>query len=490
MIPLVSPEVMADIDRSAQQDFRIPGLLLMEQAGVIGFRRCTETYPQRFTAGAHMVFVAGRGNNGGDALVMAREAAVQGFRNITAVMLPGQPNESAGVQLAICRAMDIPVLSWEREQDRAAEVLERCDVIFDGITGTGLKGPLRPDPAEAVRLINRSKAFCIAVDVPSGLHEKAASVDRIVTADCTVTMGLPKIPCYLPPLRGFCGKIIRVNPGFPPVLFERVDVKAYLLDEEVDCVLPAVSPTAYKTTRGHTAVFAGSRNYPGAARLAAGAASATRTGLVSFLGDDELTDRLTGVMDPSVVFGSSSAELPGRYTAVLCGPGWGRGNHRRQLLNRVIASGLPGVIDADGLHALADEPADLGGRFVLTPHPGEFSRLIKTTGDLLEDLKQAASAYQCWIVYKTHVVWIAGPDGALFAADGMNPALGTGGSGDVLAGIIAGLLAEGRTAAEAAVTGVLIHQRIGRTAYERFGWFASSRLIELISPELKAVTRE
>ncbi len=482
MIPVVSSGNMSRIDAEAQESFGIPGLLLMEQAGVKGFHRVCENYPQKLKKDSRVVFLAGRGNNGGDALVMAREAFVNGWTGVSVVIMPGSPNKAVSVHLGICRALGIPVIDWED----AGQVISECEVLFDGITGTGVSGPLRGEAAAAVLKVNSTDAFRIAIDVPSGLFREASASDPVVSASCTVTMGLPKTYCFLPDLRLSCGKILLVNPGFPPALLGNAPAEGYLLEGLKDCVLPVIPAGSYKKTKGHAGILAGSRGYTGAARLASQAAMATRAGLVTLMCDQDIYQVLSSSVWESIIVKPVGESLEKQFTSLLCGPGWGRDPSREQLLDHAVDLGVPGVLDADALFMLAQKPRDLGGRFVLTPHPGEFSTLVEQKGDLLEDLASACRKYHAWIVYKAHVTLAAGPEGELFIADSVNPAMGRAGSGDVLAGIIAGLLAEGLAPGDAAVTGVIIHQEAGRAAAEELGWFSAHQLL----PQITRIIRD
>jgi len=485
VIRFVSAQEMARIDRTAQEEYGIPGMLLMEQAGVKAFQMCCQTYPEKLKKASQMVFFAGKGNNGGDALVMAREAAVQGFSDITVIQLSLSPNETLSMHLQICSRMGIRILRWEEDSDDIKRVLSSCDVIFDGITGTGLTSPLRGKAKDAVTLMHSSRAFVISIDLPSGLYPESGQGDVIVKADCTAVMGLYKTSCWLPNTRKYCGELFLVNPGFPSSLLDQAETEGLVLEPDTDCVLPPVPPEAYKTVRGFVTVLAGSAQYPGAARLASQAAMATRAGMVSLLCDRELQQIMASSLWESIILQPPEEGIPERSTALLCGPGWGRDRSRDELLESVLNVSLPAVIDADALAVLArlrpGRRIDFRGNAVLTPHPGEFRMLTDDPSPVHQAAVNLAKELQAWIVYKTYVTLIAGPEGECFAADVTNPAMGTAGSGDVLSGIIAGLLAEGLSPKQAALTGVLLHYKAGKLAKERYGWFSSHQLLYTVS---------
>ena len=501
MIPLATSQQMTRIDSEAQESFGIPGILLMEQAGVKGFHRCVQKYQDRMHRDSRFVFIAGGGNNGGDALVMAREASVWGADHVSVVLTSTRINSNVTLHRDICAKMEIPLYSWQHDRSKAEAAVRDAEVLVDGIAGTGLTGPLRGNAEEAVRFIASltSRPFIISIDLASGIAPQVSTADAVIAADCTVTMGTPKVTAFLPHVRLFSGDIITVNPGFPRTLLSREAVSACLLKPE-DAFLPPIALDAYKNTRGHAAVFAGSVGYTGAARLSSQSAASTRTGLVTLYCDEELYEVCASSVWESVIVRpvSHRRDAMRGVTSILAGPGWGRSSERSELLSELIEHGIPGVIDADGIHALAKlissgklPEGALDGRWVITPHPGEFRALQPgvTDGTLLEKLSAFTQNHRCWIVYKTHVTILSGPMGECWIADEANPALGKAGSGDVLSGIITGLLAEGLDPGRAAMIGVLVHQSIGRRAFSEFGWFTPDRLYPLISRELQDITR-
>ena len=259
-------------------------------------------------------------------------------------------------------------------------------------------------------------------------------------------------------------------------------------------MLPDVSPDAHKGTRGHVAVFAAAPGTTGAAHLASVAAARTGAGLVTLYADHETYPlvapavRSTMCRRLDVAGGADLEALLVRHQALLVGPGWGASGQRRALLGELLAAPLPGVLDADGLTLLAElaaaegRPRQLGWRWVLTPHPGEMGRMLgMPIAQVLADPAAAAAAaaerWQAAVVLKGHVSYVAGRHG-LAILDAGNPALATGGSGDVLAGVVAGLLGRGLDAAAAARAAVLVHSRAGRTAARGGGWILAEDLLE------------
>ena len=483
---------MAAIDRRAQSDWALPGGVLMENAGANAYAAVRTHLWRGAGAPGTLAFVAGRGNNGGDAFVMARHAHLAGAEEALVVLAGGEPRPgtAAAANLAACRALGVAVLAG----DAGSAALRRAAWIFDGITGTGLRAALAEPMAALVARINAAPGRVIAIDVPSGLHD-GYDGGPLVRADATVTMGLPKRCLYLPAVRTAAGAILVVAVGFPPDLLADPAIGCHLLTEDLlPGMLPAVAPDAHKGTRGHVAVFAAAPGTTGAAHLATMAAARAGAGLVTLYADRETyplvapAARSTMCRRLDAGGGAELDALLARHQALLVGPGWGTGNGRRGLLGELLAAPLPGVLDADGLTLLAGlaaaegRPRRLAGRWVLTPHPGEMGRLLgMPTARVLADPPAAAAAaaerWQAAVILKGHVSCVASADG-LAILDAGNPALATGGSGDVLAGLVAGLLSRGLDAPAAARAAVLVHSRAGRRAARAGGWIVAEDLLE------------
>jgi ADP-dependent NAD(P)H-hydrate dehydratase / NAD(P)H-hydrate epimerase len=492
---------MAAIDRRAQEEFLFPQLLLMENAGLKAWNLMRQAHWQTGLPPGTVVFLAGTGNNGGDALVMARQHFLEGGKPLI-VLAGGEPAAEgpSGANFRLCVKLGIPCLVWPLQEGEIRPLIDTAAWIFDGIAGTGLRGPLRPPLAALAVLVGAASARVVAIDVPSGVGDGFRAHWPAVRASMTLALGLPKVCLFLPAARPLCGTIRVVGIGFPPSLIGDLEIPGELLDGESGArLLPAVPPDAHKGTRGSLAVFAGSPGTTGAAWLAASAAARARSGLVSAYLDPAtyrlLASRFLSVMAKpwcpnSMPDGFDAA----RHQGLLVGPGWGTGEDREEPLSRLLACGLPGVLDADGLTLYARLRAAgggakrpvLGGRWVLTPHPGEFSRLMGIEKDaLLADplpaVREAAKALDAVVVLKGACTWIASMDGRYAVWDGMDPTLATAGSGDVLAGIIAAILAGGADPFTAARVGVVVHAKAGRLAHASLGWFLAEDLAVRVS---------
>ncbi len=494
---IVSPGEMGEIDKRAHSEFNYPPFVLMENAGIKLFNFFTSRFLSSGDTERPILFAAGGGNNGGDVLVMARQALLSGRDNIAVIMAGSRENGTVSAHRLLCSKIGIRIINFEDQPETADKLIAEAGLIVDGITGTGLKGALRSPYKELVKKINGSGAFIVSIDIPSGIGEGFTDQFTAVRADVTLTVGLPKLPLYLPYARRLCGEIFVVPIGFPPALLIAEGPGGELISEnDLPALLPDIEPSTYKNKRGSLAVFAGSAGTGGAAFLSACAAARSRAGLVTLFLDKDVYLQVAGRLGAVMAVNWDPAGDPGgldysRFTAILAGPGWGK-EGRKPWLDKFLNLDIPGVMDADGINLIErpESGIDLGNRWVITPHPGEFCRLM---GISIEELKSAAIDYllkgsrelNAVIVLKSHVTYIGAPDGNYWIADGMNPALATAGTGDLLAGIIAGFLAGGIRPSLAARLGVLIHARAGRIGFEKFGWFLAEDLLELLSNNIK-----
>ena len=404
------------------------------------------------------------------------------LRGRIAVMIGPGNNGCDGLELACLMAADgydvsviIPYANGNRENLERRRSLPSCvdiedspsgfDVVIDALFGfsyrEGSDGIIRKLDSEI-----GDGALRIAMDVPSG---------GIIRADITVSFMAPKLELYLPSLRGIAGDIHIFNPGFPPEELSFSPSGTYLLSDN-DSHIHRIGTADFKNSRGHIVIIGGSDEYTGAPRLAGRAAFFSGCGLVTVMTSSEkIRDD-----NPSFMIRKPGSDLS-RYDALLVGPGWGCGDP--DLLDSAIASGKNMVLDADGLKFAAGH--DFGNRAVLTPHIGEYRRLMESIGmddglssvtELSAALRNLARKLSAVIVLKSSTVWITSGDD-IYIYDGANPSIGVAGSGDVLSGIIATLLAQGEEPMQAAVDGVILHQRAGRRAHEDFGFYSADELI-------------
>ncbi|MBN1103469.1 MAG: NAD(P)H-hydrate dehydratase [Deltaproteobacteria bacterium] len=505
---LVRSSEMQEMDRLTIQELGVPGAVLMENAA----RGATRVFLEHFDppAGARVLLVCGRGNNGGDGYVMARYLSVAGM-DVTVMVLSelDRIRGDALLNLAIIRKMGLEVLEapgpqkWAAYRDRRRS----CDFVVDGILGTGLSSEVRGFYAEVIEEINGLKRPVMAIDMPSGLNADTGQVMGVaVRADLTVTFGFPKIGQLVFPGAGLVGRLVRIDIGIPEGVSSRIPATYDIVEpEDFRELLCGDRPDVHKGDRGHLLVLAGSTGKTGAAALTALGALRAGAGLVTLgipwslnpILENKLTEAMTfPLAETSEGSLSLKAEegvkrvLEGK-TALALGPGLSTHEETRTLVRRVMAScPLPMVIDADGLNALGSDPGALAacrGRAILTPHPGEMARLTglrsaEVQGDRIGVAGEFSKRHGCFLVLKGARTLVAEPDGKVHVNPTGNPALASGGSGDVLTGLIGGFLARGWPIAQAAIGAVYLHGLAADRLAEEMGQAGvlASELLEAI----------
>ena len=491
---LVTAQQMSEIDRRAQEEFGIPGIVLMESAGLLAWQEL-----RRLAAAAGpgsrpevmplLCILAGKGNNGGDALVIARYAHAAGWPVTVVLAAPERElGEQAALHAAVVRALGVAVLDWGSEPERARSAMAAADLILDGLAGTGIRGALRAPLDQMAQAANEAPARVVAVDTPSGLGDAWEPDMPAVRASWTLTMGLPKVAFYGPRARPFCGSIVPIAVSFPPSLLEDPAIEGELLTpEDLESLVEPLEPGSYKHRRGVVAVFAGTEGTTGAAVLAAEGAQRCRAGLVTIYADRAIypvmASSVRSIMVRAVEAGADRVPEPALACgAAVIGPGWGVAG-REPLLRSLLAHLPGGAIDADGLNVVAGLSAwpALSDQWVLTPHPAELARLLdRRTSEVMDGLvdavRELARRSGAVVAGKSSTVVLAHPDGRYAVIDGGNPAMGTGGTGDVFAGAVAGLIAGGMDGWLAARAAALVHQLAGRSLRERAGIYLAEEL--------------
>ena len=469
---------------------------MMEAAGRALAEWILWSYPD--SADPTALGLVGPGNNGGDTLLALLHLANAGW-NTTAWLITRPESDDELIERA--RLAGCEILSASSPGDPRVETrLSECRFVLDGVFGTGIRLPLRPPAAELLafaksRLSDRVEpAVVVAVDCPSGVDcQTGAAAPQSIRADHTVCMAAAKIGLFALPAAGLVGHLVTVSIGLSEGLPEWQVVSREAVDEQrVREILPDRLLDAHKGTFGTALIGAGSVNYPGAVYLAASAAYRVGAGLVNVACPQWVCEALAGQIPEAIWFplpqsdgalGEEAAELLRtqfrRATSVLIGPGLGLARQTLGFVEKLLEGGSfpPAVVDADGLKLLARVPdwsERLPGRSILTPHPGEMSVLTGlTTAAVQADRLQAAETFaRQWnqiVVLKGAFTLIADPDGRIALIPIATPALARAGSGDVLAGAIAGLLAQGLDPFEAALAGAWIHARAGLTAANTLG---------------------
>ncbi|MEA2601320.1 MAG: ADP-dependent NAD(P)H-hydrate dehydratase / NAD(P)H-hydrate epimerase [Acidobacteriota bacterium] len=509
---ILTAEAMREVDRAAIEELGIPSLVLMENAAI----GVVEALCQAYGEADSVAIFCGPGNNGGDGLAAARHLAIRGFEVRIFLVAGGRPvTGDAGVQLGICRRAELPILEIDSREvlPSALEATAECDVVVDALFGTGLARPLEGLFAETVQAINELGLPVVAVDLPSGL---SASLTRpigvCIDADLTVTFAAPKVAHVFPPASDCVGEMVVTDLGIPPRLVEDLEEEGgdlhLLMGEELAGLLPEREPDSHKGDYGHALILAGSPGKAGAAILAARAAVRAGAGLVTVAVPESILQTVDLGSIESMTLGLPAAVLPGQSgqiaeraaeivldaaegKAVLAlGPGLGQDPATVAAIRRIaLECPLPLVLDADGLNAFAGKAGDLCGRraeTILTPHPGELGRLLGcSTAQIQEDrvaaARGAAEETGAIVVLKGHLTLVASGT-AVFVNPTGNPGMATGGSGDVLTGLLAGLLAQGLDALDATLLAVYLHGLAGDLAAGRLraGNLAADDLIRIL----------
>ena len=504
---------MRDIDKNVIENYGLPELSLMESAGhrtALATERVMKSVDKKTICVA-----AGSGNNGGDALVAARYLANRGAR-VKVFVLEGRNGHSASldVQIKVLRAMGVEIqnLDSDRAWERMQVQLRFADAVLDGVLGTGFSGSLRPNALRLIRLINAANKPVISIDIPSGVEADTGQLgETAVKAVCTIALGLPKVGHYLCPGANHVGELIIDDIGLPAQLLSD-DIHQTLVDDELAItLLPERPRDAHKGNCGKILIIAGSKGMTGAASLASMAAFKVGAGLVTLAAAESLNAifeaKLTEVMTipiPEVkvgILGGDNATnqiltLAEKFDVLLLGPGLGREKETCALVKKIaIAVDKPLVLDADALFAFNGQIEELKNCKqipILTPHLGELAALLNLSideirKDLVSVVRMAAQDYRAIFVAKSETTIIAYPNGEVFVSPLGNAGMATGGSGDVLAGAIAGLI---KLTPFAPLAGVYLQGTAGDLAFDQKAeGLIATDILENIPDAIKKIRR-
>ncbi len=484
---VVTAQEMRQLDRLTIEKYGVPSLTLMERAGEGVVKALLDRFRTALKGG--VLVVAGKGNNGGDGLVVARHLKKK--RIPCEVVLLARKDDlshdaaknlraylKAKGKVIEATAESLPLL--------LRQMLKGKRLLVDAILGTGLKEEVRGLYADAIRIMEASGLPIVAVDIPSGLDaDRGRPLGVSTRAQMTVTFGYPKLGQVAYPGRSFVGDLVVVDIGIHPKAVEEVVPQTGLLEEkDVRRLIPSREPDTHKGTYGHLLVMAGSRGMIGAAVLGCRAAMRVGAGLVTLAAPRALNDIFAGCLVESMTepLGNPSEEdlqplsdqdwarLLEKKSALLFGPGIGVKDGAKGVLWWLLRNlQIPWVIDADGLNNLAGEIGRLRNAKtppVVTPHPGEMARLIGSDTDAVNRdrigiARAFAREHRCYVVLKGARSVIATLEGKVFINPTGNAGMASGGMGDVLAGILSGLLAQGFRVEDALRLGVFLHGYVG-----------------------------
>jgi hydroxyethylthiazole kinase-like uncharacterized protein yjeF len=513
---VLTSKQMKEIDRTAIEEIGIIGPILMENAGLQIFRAIMMRFSNILKE--NVVIIAGKGNNGGDGLVVARHLFNQGCDPHVLLLANKEDlRGDAGLNLRIAEKTGIritEVLSLEKWRTKRKE-LAQATIIVDAIFGTGLTKPAGGMYASVIEDINKSKAFRAAVDIPSGLSSDTFRIiGPCVKADLTVTLAAPKVAHVLAPAEEFVGELVVADIGIPPFLFESEELKLELVEKKtVRPYFKSRRKDTHKGTYGHLLIISGSLGKTGAASMAAKAALKMGAGLVT-VGTPEsclpiiarsMAELMTEPL-PETPERTLSSEALDKIVSLLegkdglmIGPGISTHPSTAELVLSLIPKiKVPAVFDADALSILASKPElfkSLPQPAVLTPHPGEFARLIglstkEVIDNRLELSARFAQEYKVFLVLKGYKTLIATPEGNVYINPTGNPGMASGGSGDVLSGMVGSMIIQEKNLLEAILAAVYVHGLSGDIGAERLGEKAltAGNLITYLPSALKKLT--
>jgi len=487
---VVTGEEMRDIDRKTIMDMGIPGIVLMENAGLAIVHAA-----ERFQGARLISIFVGKGNNGGDGLVAARHLANKGYT--VKIYLMASADKFSGdalTNLQIAQKLSLHtelVLSVDDLIIRRAEIA-KSDLIIDAIFGTGLSGPVRGFASDVIEFINSTGITVLSVDLPSGLGADTGKVEgECIRATHTVTMALPKRGLLIYPGAEYVGELEIADIGIPYEVAQNIAINM-IQAGDAKKLLPKRPGDSHKGTYGRVLVLGGSVGLTGAAAMASQSALRAGAGLVTLGIPESLNPamevKLTEAMTLPLPETQSQTLSSGSYDKIMgiidsfdvvaIGPGLSREAETSSLVRELCKNiSIPKVIDADGLNALAeyrDILKLLGHNTVLTPHPGEMARLTgRTIKDIQSDRINIAQNFAVEngviLVLKGVPTVIAEPSGEIWLNTTGNPGLASGGTGDVLTGVIAGFIAQGVKPGDASALGAYIHGLAGDLAALDYG---------------------
>lgn len=496
-------EQMRNIDKSATENAKIPSIVLMENAALSCVEELKETF---FDLDKKSVLIfSGKGNNGGDGFAIAKHLFNMGI-NVKVMLVNGTDFiGDAKINFDIIKGMNVDIETVV-DTENLDLIIRAYDIVIDAIFGTGIKGELDFKFREIINTINENAKYTLSVDVPSGMNSDSGEVSgACIKADKTVTFAAYKIGMFKFPAADYTGEIKVKNISIPDYIIEAEDIKISVTDDEfVRKHFPTRTNNSQKGDYGKVLIIAGSIGMSGAAYLASQAAIVSGSGLVT-LGvpkciNEIMEVKTTEVMTISLedcdghisyLAANKVSDIINNYDAVLIGPGLGRSGDVLTLLENVLKkSKVPVIIDADGINAIAKDIRileDCVCPVVFTPHAVEMSRLTGSDKDYIENNRFLVSekfseSYGVTLLLKGHHTIVTAPDKKQYINITGNSGLATGGSGDVLAGILVSLAARGVDETLAAVMAAHIHGMAGDILKSKYGEdsVTAAKLIECI----------
>jgi ADP-dependent NAD(P)H-hydrate dehydratase / NAD(P)H-hydrate epimerase len=465
---VLNTQQMREADRQTIDDVGLPSIVLMENAG----RQAVAAMEAAFEdlATSKVGVLCGRGNNGGDGFVVARTLAQRGIE--ATVFLLGSVADVRGdarINLEILGRVGLTVveITTGQEWELHFSEISECDLIVDAIVGTGFHGPLTGLLETVVADVNGLGVPVVAIDLPTGVSADSHELEgEAIEASMTVTLAAPKLPLILPPADAYGGDLVIADIGIPGSVIDELEGPwlELLTRERMRELIPARAADSHKGDFGRVLVIAGSAGRTGAAHLAALGALRSGAGLVTIatprscvpilatMMPEYMTEGLEETAAGSIDFSAVERVLDLKADIIALGPGLGQDPSTAAFIQAIVErAGAPLVLDADALNAFTEDPERLSGRdgvdVIITPHPGEMARLLNISieqvqADRLEHAREFAAARRVHVVLKGHRTIIAGPEGRSFVNLTGNAGMATGGTGDLLTGMIAAWFAQ------------------------------------------------
>lgn len=491
---ILNAHEMGEADRRTIQEVGVPGRVLMESAGR-GIAGAMEEHIEDLDAKT-IVIICGKGNNGGDGLVLLRTLAALDYDVRGVVLAPFEdlaPDALDNLQSCLKLNLAVDSVTSEDEWTAAFDEMWDADVVVDAVFGTGLSRAAEGLPRRVIEDINALDVERVAVDLPSGLSADTGRIlGETVDAHLTVALAAPKVCHFVPPASAHCGTVEVVDIGIPPQFLEREGPGLSTIEPEyLIGSWPTRSPSAHKGDFGHLLIVAGSVGKTGAALMAARTALRAGAGLVTVASaasaipmmapglPEAMWEPLPETSHGAIAFDAAERidELLAERSALALGPGLGLDDDTVRLVHELVGEcRVPMVVDADGLNALQGHTGVVprSKPIGLTPHPGEAARLLGSSAasvqdDRLEAAQKLATTLEVHVLLKGHRSLIAAPSGHTFVNLTGNPGMASGGTGDVLTGIIGGLLAQEVSVESALVAGTYAHGLAGDLAAAELG---------------------
>ena len=451
-------------------EFGISEFEMMCRAGEAAFKALMARWPGT----REITICCGSGNNGGDGLVVARLAHEHGLKVIIYLVGESYQLKGAATQAAkMCEAAHLPILPFPES------LCLKGNVIIDALLGSGLQGKVKAPYDQLISSINQAEQPVLALDVPSGINVDSGEIEgSVVRADLTITFIAPKRGLYTDKAPTYCGELIVDHLGLPKSFFESISTNTRLLEwKHIFPLLPKRARDTNKGSYGHVLVIGGDYGMGGAVRIAAEAAARVGAGLVSVATRPEHVSIVSGprpeLMCHQVAVADDLETLLAKAAVVVIGPGLGKSDWAKSLLNKVLDTNLPKVLDADSLNLLADIPIQRND-WILTPHPGEAARLLgiscsEVQRDRFYAIQILQEKYRGILVLKGVGTLIKSQLDFYDLCPAGNPGMASGGMGDILSGIIGGLVAQKLNLKSAAKAGVFIHSMAADRAAEEGG---------------------